>query len=199
MAKSTTRIPFWVIPVGILIILALWMVGQYNTLVALDVEVDKEWSNVEVQYQRRADLVPQLVATVEGAADFESSTLQEVTEARTNWLDTQADPNAGLDEQIAAANSFDSALSRLLVTVEAYPTLTATENFQTLQAELAGTENRVSIAREDYNEAASNYNLGTRRIPMSLFARAFGFDPAPLFDANEGSEDAPTVEFDFGN
>jgi len=173
--------------------------GQYNTLVDLDVNVENSWADVEVQYQRRADLVPQLVSTVEGAADFESSTFLEVTEARTNWLDTQADPNASLDDQMAAAGSFDSAFSRLLVTVEAYPQLTATEGFVTLQSQLEGTENRISVAREDFNGVASDYNRATRKIPMAFFAKLFGFDQVPLFESNDGSEDAPVVDFDFGD
>lgn len=182
---------------GVLIILALWVVSHYNRLVALDVKVDNEWSDVEVQYQRRADLVAQLFGIVEGAAEFEQSTLLEVTEARTQWLNAQSDPNASLDEQVAAASDFDSAIARLLVTVESYPTLTATEGFQNFQVEMAGTENRVSIAREDYNAAASEYNLATRRIPGSFFAGIFGFDEAPLFEGQEGTEVAPDIDFDF--
>lgn len=197
MAKKAFKFPKWGIALGILLLLVLWTVGQYNKLVTLDVQVDNAWADVEVQYERRADLIPQLVATVEGAANFESSTLQAVTEARTNWLDTQADSEASLEVQMESANSFDSALSRLLVTVEAYPTLTATEGFVTLQSQLEGTENRVSVAREDFNAAASDYNLATRKIPMAFFAGIFGFDEVPLFEASAGSDEAPEVEFDF--
>lgn len=199
MAKKSFQIPKWAWILGVVVLLLGWMVAQYNTLVDLDVAVENAWADVEVQYERRADLIPQLVATVEGAADFEQETLTAVTEARTNWLDTQADPNATLEEQMASAGAFDSALSRLLVTVEAYPTITATEGFLTFQAQLEGTENRVSIAREDFNAIASDYNRATRKIPMAFFANAFGFDESPLFDASEGTEEAPTVEFDFGS
>jgi len=197
MENKAFKFPKWGIAVGILFLLVIWTVGQYNKLVTLDVHVDNAWADVEVQYERRADLVSELFGIVEGAANFEQSTLIEVTEARTNWLNTQADSGASLEAQMESANSFDSALSRLLVTVEAYPTLTATESFQSFQVEMAGTENRVAIAREDYNAAASDYNLATRKIPMTFFAGIFGFDEAPLFEASEGTESAPEIEFDF--
>ncbi|MFT7184291.1 MAG: LemA protein [Oceanicoccus sp.] len=199
MAKNKFKVPKWGVALGIVIILALWVGGQYNTLVDLDVAVENSWADVEVQYERRADLIPQLIATVSGAANFEQDTLIAVTEARTNWLDTQADPNASLEDQMESAGAFDSALSRLLVTVEAYPTITATEGFLALQVQLEGTENRVSIAREDFNAVASDYNGATRKIPMMFFARVFGFDRSPLFEASTGSEEAPTVEFDIGS
>jgi len=199
MAKSGFKIPKWGYGLGLVIVLGMWLMGQYNTLVDLDVNVDNSWADVEVQYQRRADLVPQLVSTVEGAADFESSTFLEVTEARTNWLDTQGDANASREDQMAAAGSFDSAFSKLLVTVEAYPQLTATEGFVTLQSQLEGTENRISISREDYNAVASDYNRATRKIPMAFFAKLFGFEQVSLFESNDGSEDAPVVDFDFGD
>lgn len=199
MAKSnsTFKAPSWAIALLVVLVIGGWVAGQYNTLVNLDVDVENAWADVETQYQRRADLVPQLVETVSGAAEFEQSTFTEVTEARTNWLNTQADDSASLQDQFAAASSFDSAFSRLLVTVESYPNLTAGENFLVLQSELEGTENRVAIAREDFNEVASVYNKGVRRFPMMLFAKMFGFEQSPLFEAAEGAEAAPTVEFDF--
>jgi LemA protein len=172
----------------------LWGVGIYNGFVGMDETVQSAWSQVEVQYQRRADLVPQLVSTVEGAADFESSTLQDVTEARTNWLNSG---DGTIEEQMDAANGFDSALSRLLVTVESYPALSATENFLTLQAELEGTENRVAVARFDYNNEAQGFNTAIKKVPAMLIANLFGFDAYPYFESDEGSEEAPTVEFDF--
>ncbi len=197
MANSLKKIPTWAWVAGVLVILALWMVSVYNGLVVKEGSVQSTWAEVEVQYQRRSDLVPQLVATVEGAADFEQSTLTAVTEARTNWLTTSSDPNASFEDQIAASGTFDSAFSRLLVSVEAYPDLTATENFQTLQAQLEGTENRVAVARMDFNNAATTYNVTVRKVPTRLVAGLFGFEPYPLFEGVEGSEDAPTVEFDF--
>jgi LemA protein len=193
------KFPAWVAVLGILVILGLWLMGVYNGLVSAQGNVDNAWAQVEVQYQRRADLIPQLVATVEGAADFESSTLQAVTEARTNWLNVSQDSEASINDQIAASNQFDSALSRLLVTVESYPTLTATEGFITLQSQLEGTENRVSVARKDFNDASTTYNVKIRKFPTNIIAGLFGFEAYDLFEATEGSEEAPTVEFDFGD
>ena len=178
------------------LILILWGVGQYNGLVSGQGSVDNAWAQVETEYQRRADLVPQLVGTVKGAADFEKSTLTEVTEARTSWLNTQSS-GASIEDQMAAGSAFDSALSRLLVTVESYPTLTATDSFKTLQAQLEGNENRIAVARKDYNEAATTFNVKIRKIPTNMLAAMFGFDAYPLFESSEGSETAPDVEFDF--
>lgn len=193
------KVPVWLIVLGVVVILGLWLMGVYNGLVSAQGNVDNAWAQVEVQYQRRADLIPQLVATVEGAADFESSTLQAVTEARTNWLNVSQDSDASINDQIAASNQFDSALSRLLVTVESYPTLTATEGFITLQSQLEGTENRVSVARKDFNDAATTYNIKVRRFPTNIIAGMFGFEKYDLFEASEGSENAPEVDFDFGD
>lgn len=195
---TSKRIPTWIWIAGVILLLVIWGMSVYNGLISKEGGVQKAWAQVEVEYQRRADLVPQLVATVEGAAEFEQSTLLEVTEARTNWLNTAQDPDASLEEQIAVSNAFDSALSRLLVTVEAYPTLTATENFQTLQSQLEGTENRISVSREDFNTTAADYNITVRRVPTVIFARLFGFEEFPLFEADEGSEEAPSVDFNFG-
>jgi len=197
MANGLKKIPVWAWILGVLIILALWMVSVYNGLVMKEGSVQSTWAEVEVQYQRRSDLVPELVATVQGAADFEQSTLLEVTEARTNWLTTSSNPDASVEDQIAAAGAFDSAFARLLVSVEAYPDLTATENFLTLQSQLEGTENRVAVARMDFNNAATAFNVTIRTIPTKFVAAAFGFEAYPLFESEEGSEEAPTVEFDF--
>lgn len=201
MAKA--KIATWLIVLGAVVLVSLaltsWVVGKYNTLVQLDGEVLNEWADVETQYQRRADLIPNVIETVEGAADFEQSVLTEVTEARTNWLNTSADPNATLSDQMTASSSFDSAISRLLLTVENYPTLTATESFETLIVELEGTENRIAVARQDYNDLATTYNITVKQFPMMFFAGLFGFDEHTLFEADEGTEDAPTVDFDFGD
>lgn len=180
---------------GILLVLGGWLMSTYNGLVSAEASVQNSWAQVETEYQRRADLIPNLVSTVQGAADFEQSTLTEVTEARTKWMETAQDPNASLQEQVDATQSFDSSLSRLLVTVEAYPTLTATEGFQTFQSQLEGTENRVSVARMDFNNAATDYNVQVKRFPTNLLAGMFGFEVSPLFEADQGSEDAPVVEF----
>lgn len=183
----------WVIVVGLLILLALWLIAGYNSFVSAQGAVEGTWAQVETQYQRRADLVPNLVSTVQGAANFEQETFTEVTAARSAW--TQAAAAGTRGQQIAAANTFDSALSRLLVTVEAYPQLQATQAFRDLMTQLEGTENRISVARRDYNEAVVAYNIKTRRFPGSLVASIFGFDEEQTFQAEEGSENAPDVNF----
>lgn len=189
--------PKWGWVVGVVVLLAFWVIGVYNGLIGMRTGIESSWAQVEVQYQRRADLVPQLVATVQGAADFEQSTLTAVTEARTNWLNTQNNPNASLGDQIQSANAFDSALSRLLVSVEAYPQLKATENFQTLQDQLEGTENRIAVARKDFNDTVSPYNVKVQRFPGNIIANIFGFEKYPFFEADAGAEKAPGVNFDF--
>lgn len=192
------KIPGWLIAVGVVLVLGFWLMSSYNGLISAEGEVQKTWAQVETEYQRRADLIPSLVETVQGAADFEQSTLVEVTEARTKWMETSEDPNASIEDQIASSQAFDSALSRLLVTVESYPTLTATEGFQTFQAQLEGTENRITVARMDYNNMAGDYNIKIRRFPTKLLASMFGFEESPLFESEEGAEDAPDVDFSFG-
>lgn len=203
MAKSAPvapakKIPSRLIGLGVVLVLGWWLMSTYNGFISAEGNVNKYWAQVETEYQRRADLIPGLISTVQGAADFEQSTLVEVTEARTKWLETNDDPNASLGDQVAATQNFDSALSRLLVSVESYPTLTATEGFQTFQSQLEGTENRVAVARMDFNNAAGDYNIQLRRFPANIVAGIFGFEASPLFEADEGSEDAPDVEFDFG-
>lgn len=192
------KIPVWVWVLGIVVLLGLWVASSYNGLITSKGLVDNAWAQVEVQYQRRADLVPQLVATVQGAADFESSTLEEVTKARTNWLNVSQDGAASRSDQIASSNAFDSAVSRLLVTVESYPTLTATKGFQDLQVQLEGNENRVAVARKDYNEAATVYNIKIRKVPTLVVAKLFGFGAYDLFESSQGNEVAPTVNFNSG-
>jgi LemA protein len=183
---------YWLIgAIAAVVLLALWAFSGYNSLVTERQNVDTAWSNVETVYQRRFDLIPNLVNTVKGAAGFEQDTLIAVTEARTQWQ------NAGSrDERVDAANDFDGALSRLLVTVEAYPQLQATQAFRDLMTQLEGTENRISTERRDYNEAVRTYNLAVKRFPGAILAGAFGFDAEPGFEATEGSENAPSVNFD---
>lgn len=190
------KIPSWGIALIVVGFIALYVISTYNSLVGLQADTEKAWSQVEVQYQRRADLVPQLVATVQGAADFEQGTLLAVTEARTNWLNVTGNGDSTLNERVAASNTFDSAFSRLLVSVESYPQLSATENFRTLQAQLEGTENRVAVSRKDFNDAAGKYNIKVRRFPSNLLAGTFGFEQFDFFESKEGSEDAPEVNFD---
>lgn len=181
----------------VMLIIALWVMTTYNSFVSLKADVDNGWAQVETQYQRRADLVPQLVSVVEGAADFEKSVLTEVTEARTQWLNTTNDTASTMEENIAASNTFDSAFSKLLVTVESYPTLTATETFVTLQSQLEGTENRIAVSRKDYNDAATEYNVTIQLIPARVVAGLFGFTRVALFEAEQGAEQAPEIEFEF--
>ena len=182
---------------AVVVLGVIWIVGQYNGLVTGRTGVDTAWSNVEVQYQRRADIVPQLVATVQGAANFERKTLTDVVEARAKATSIQVDPtDANAVAQFTAAQGeLSGTLSRLLVSVEAYPTLTATQGFRDLQSQLEGTENRIAVARGDYNSVANAWNAKVARVPAVFIARLFGFEKAALFDASTGSENAPKVEF----
>lgn len=186
-----------IVVVIIVAAIVLWMTGVYNSLISARAGVDREWSNVEVQYQRRADLVPQLVATVSGVANFEKSTLTQVVEARAKATSTTVNTSdeQSLKQFDASQTELSGALSRLLVTMEAYPQLTASKSFQDLQAQLEGTENRIAVAREDYNTVATTWNASVLRVPTVFVARIFGFEKAALFDATTGSETAPKVEF----
>ena len=183
--------------VGILVI-AMMVGGVYNRLVTLNEAVDSSWAQVENVYQRRADLIPNLVATVKGAADFEQETLQNVTEARSKVgrLSFDEAPNA---EQMTAfqaqQDALSSALSRLLVVVERYPELTATQAVRDLQVQLEGTENRIAVERRRYNEIAQEYNTARRRFPAVLFAGLLGFEEKAYFEAQPGAEEPPKVEF----
>ena len=179
----------WII-LGIIVLLVLWVVVAYNGLVTSHENVTTQWANVQAVYQRRMDLIPNAVSIVKGAANFEKSTMLAVTEARTKWL---AGGSSG--DEIASAQQFDSALSRLLVTVESYPQLKATEAFRDLTTELEGSENRIAVARRDFNEAVQSYNLSVKRFPGSMIAGMFGFAPESFFQADAGSDKAPTVNF----
>lgn len=177
--------------IGAVVLFALWVLSGYNGLVTQRQNVDTAWSNVETVYQRRFDLIPNLVATVKGAANFEQGTLTAVTEARTQW---QFAGSRG--EQVAAAERFDSSLSRLLVTVEAYPQLQATQAYRDLMTQLEGTENRISTERRDYNLAVRDYNLAVKRFPGMILASIFGYEAEPGFESVDGSDVAPAVNFD---
>ena len=180
-------------------IVVVWGITGYNGLVSMDEGVQTKWADVETQYQRRADLIPNLVNTVKGYAAHESETLQAVVEARAKATSVNIDPSNMSAEQIAnfqkAQDGVSSALGRLLVTVEKYPDLKANENFRELQAQLEGTENRISVARRDYNEAARKYNTTLRSFPKNILAGMFSFEKKAYFEAQEGSEQAPTVQF----
>jgi LemA protein len=192
--------------IAVLLILIVFIGGcsSYNGLVNSSQAVDSRWAQVQNQYQRRADLIPNLVQTVSGAANFEKSTLAEVVQARASVGQVKVDPNSAptdpgkLQEFQRAQDQLGSALSRLLVVAERYPELRATANFRDLQAELAGTENRIAVERMRFNEAVQSYNSSVKRFPTVLFARMMGFQTKPYFQAAEGSEKPPKVQFDFG-
>lgn len=190
MKKSTITL----IVVGVIILgFGGWIVGKYNGMISSNLTVEQRWSDVETQYQRRFDLIPNVQATVEGAADFEKSTFTAVTEARSAWAKANATP--GREDDIAALNNFDSAISRLLVSVESYPQLRATEAFNSLITTLEGTENRISQARRQYNEAVTTYNTMIRVFPNNVIAGLFSFEKEDLFESAEGSELAPKIDF----
>ena len=196
--------------VGILLVLGILVLtliaiagGGYNRLVKLSQAVDSQWAQVQNVYQRRADLVPNLVATVSGAANFEKSTLTEITAARASVGQVKLDPNSAPTDpaKLAAFESaqgqMSSALSHLLVVVERYPDLKATESFRDLQAQLEGTENRISVERRDFNTAVQSYNTAVKSFPAVFYAGALGFSPKPYFTATPGAETPPKVQFDF--
>lgn len=171
----------------------------YNGMVNEDENVNLQWSEVENQYQRRLDLIPNLVNVVKGYAAHEKETLEGVIEARAKATQTTIDPSNITEEQLAnfqkAQDGLSGALNRLMVVVEKYPELKANENFLQLQAQLEGTENRITVARKGYNDAATIYNKKVRRFPNSMLAGIFGFSVRPQFKAQEGAESAPTVQF----
>lgn len=185
MKKST------IIILAIVVLILGWAWTGYNGFVAAHEAVDGSWAQVETQYQRRVDLIPNLVSTVKGAAEFEKSTFVEVTQARTQWM------NAGSrSEKVSAASGMEGALSRLMLTFENYPTLQATQAFRDLMTQLEGTENRIAVSRRDYNEVVRTYNVRIKRFPALVLARVFGFGPEEFFEAQEGAEDAPDVNFE---
>jgi LemA protein len=188
----------------IVLIVVIFAGGSYNRLVGLNQGVDKQWAQVQNVYQRRADLIPNLVSTVSGAANFEKSTLTDITAARASVGQVKIDPNAApndpakLAEFDRAQGQLTSALSRLLVVVERYPDLKATEGFRDLQAQLEGTENRISVERGRFNEAVQGYNTAVKSFPAVFYAGIFGFHEKPYFSATPGAETPPKVQFDFG-
>lgn len=195
----------WLIPLIIIVIglVVIWRftAGFNNTAVAKEENAKLAWSNVESSYQRRNDLIGNLVKTVEGAADFERGTLKDVIEARSKATSVNVDAEnlsaAQIQQFQEAQQGVTSALSRLLVTVERYPELKANQNFLQLQSQLEGTENRINVARDRFNEAVTDYNTYIRVFPNNLFAGMFGFERMERFQADAGAENAPEVEFDF--
>lgn len=193
MKKST------VITIVVIVVVAIWAYSGYNGLVTKDEAVANKWAAVEADYQRRADLIPNLVATVKGYAEHESGTLQSVTEARSKATSVQIDANDLTEENLRAyqqaQGAVTSALGRLIAVAESYPDLKANENFRDLQVQLEGTENRISVSRKEYNNAVQSYNVAVRRFPANILAAVFGFDRKAAFSADEGAEKAPTVAF----
>ena len=193
----------WLIPVGIIVVIIIaiysWATGFNNTAVKMNEDVSESWGNVQTSYQRRNDLIGNLVNTVKGAADFEKGTLTAVVEARAKATSMTIDPSKITPEQLAEFNKVQggvsSSLSKLLVTVEAYPTLRANENFLKLQDELASTENQILTARTRFNEATKPFNSHVKTFPNSILAGMFGFTGKPYFDAEAGAEKPVEVKF----
>ena len=189
-----------VLILGIIVLLVvLWGVKAYNNMVSQEEGVSTAWANVESQYQRRADLIPNLVNTVRGYAAHESETLQAVVNARTKATSINIDAENMTAEQLKeyqkAQSEVGGALGRLIAVAESYPDLKANQNFLELQAQLEGTENRIAVERKNFNEAAKKFNTYIRKFPQSLLSGVFGFDKKPYFEAEEGSQKAPTVQF----
>jgi LemA protein len=191
--------------IALVIVALVGGIGGYNNLVGLQQAVDKQWGDVESAYQRRADLIPNLVQTVSGAANFEKSTLIAVTQARASVGQVKVDPSHApttpeqLQQFEAAQGQLGNAISRLLVVSEKYPDLKANQNFTDLQAQIEGTENRINTARDDFNQVAQNYNTARKSFPTVLYASMLGFTDRPYFQAKEGADTAPAVHFDFNS
>lgn len=194
MKKKST----WIIIAAVVAII-LWAISINNSMVAMEEGVNTAWSNVENVYQRRADLIPNLVNTVKGYAQHESATLDQVVSARAKATSITINPENMTQEQIKefqnAQNAVGSAIGRLIAVSEAYPDLKANQNFLELQAQLEGTENRISVERRNFNEAAKSYNTYIRKFPQSIIAGIRGFERKPYFEAQEGSDKAPQVQF----
>ena len=188
-----------VVLIGLGLILFVSGCNSYNTFVDMEENVENEWGKVQSAYQRRADLIPNLVNTVKGVADFEKSTLTEVTEARSRATGIKIDPTNLTPEKLKefqeAQSGLSQSLGRLLVVSENYPQLRANESFKELQVQLEGTENRIKVARDRYNDVVTEYNKKVRRFPGSLFAGMFGFGQKAQFEAEASAQQAPKVEF----
>ena len=188
----------WIVPLALIAIVGFSAMGSYNGFVSLDEDVDGQWANVETQYQRRFDLIPNLVATVKGVAEFEQETLTAVTEARASAFNAMQAVGEGTGSIADFQQSnlvLGRAMNGLLGYSERYPELKANQNFSDLQSQLEGTENRIAVARKDFNAAVKTYNGRVRRFPGALWAGMFGFDQRDYFESVAGSEAAPTVDF----
>lgn len=188
-----------IITIVVIVLVALWGILSYNGLVGMDEKVSNQWANVETQYQRRSDLIPNLVNTVKGYAKHESQTLEAVMAARSQATQVKIDPSNCTPQQLAAyqkaQGDVTTALGKLLAITENYPDLKANQNFLELQSQLEGTENRINVARKDFNDSAKKYNTSLRRFPRNIIASMFGFEKRNYFEAEAGAEKAPKVEF----
>ena len=180
---------FWIlIIIAIIAIIALWLIGTYNNFIIMTQKIDNQWAQVETQYQRRIDLIPNLVNTAKGYMQFERSLLNEITELRTQWMSM-----TDVDDKVNIGNALDSALGRLIAVFESYPTLQASQPIASLMDELAGTENRIAVERMRYNERVRAYNTAVLVFPSNMIANMFGFSQRPYFESQEGAEIAPVV------
>ena len=188
-----------IITIVVIVLVALWGISSYNGLVGMDEKVSNKWANVETQYQRRSDLIPNLVNTVKGYAKHESQTLEAVMAARSQATQVKIDPSNCTPQQLAAyqkaQGDVTTALGKLLAITENYPDLKANQNFLELQSQLEGTENRINVARKDFNDSAKKYNTSLRRFPRNIIASMLGFEKRNYFEAEAGAEKAPKVEF----
>lgn len=188
-----------IITIVVIVLVAIWGISSYNGLVSMDENVSNSWANVETQYQRRSDLIPNLVNTVKGYAKHESQTLEAVMAARSQATQVKIDPSNCTPQQLAAyqkaQGDVTTALGKLLAITENYPDLKANQNFLELQSQLEGTENRINVARKDFNDTAKKYNTSLRRFPRNIIASMFGFEKRNYFEAEAGAEKAPKVEF----
>jgi len=188
-----------IITIVVIALVAIWGISSYNGLVSMDENVSNQWANVETQYQRRSDLIPNLVNTVKGYAKHESQTLEAVMAARSQATQVKINPSNCTPQQLAAyqkaQGDVTTALGKLLAITENYPDLKANQNFLELQSQLEGTENRINVARKDFNDTAKKYNTSLRRFPRNIIASMFGFEKRNYFEAEAGAEKAPKVEF----
>lgn len=188
-----------IITIVVIALVAIWGISSYNGLVSMDENVSNQWANVETQYQRRSDLIPNLVNTVKGYAKHESETLESVMAVRSQATQVKIDPSNCTPQQLAAyqkaQGDVTTALGKLLAITENYPDLKANQNFLELQSQLEGTENRINVARKDFNDTAKKYNTSLRRFPRNIIASMFGFEKRNYFEAEAGAEKAPKVEF----
>ncbi len=196
-AKTSKRPWKIIIPIAIVVILIFWFVGMYNGLISKDEEVNKAWGNVQTVYQRRADLIPNLIETVKGYRDYEQEVLENIVKLRSEAGQAKIDVDGATNPQQLqdAMGNMDGILSKLLVVVERYPDLKASQNFLSLQEQLEGSENRISVERQRFNTAVKDYNVKTRKFPTNLVAGMFGFDQKEMFEADQGTDKVPEVSF----